>query len=162
MVSGGKGRSHEGAGWKIGRKRVCDSMVDPLARDAGLARTIAWLLRVQALLSAGAALVFAAFAGLPMALAALIGGAIGLFLTALTGLRLVLVHGAADKQLVRTFYRAMALKFVLAVILFVIVAKWFAGYFVPVVTGYGMTLVAYWLSMRKMYMAPNSAIEDNN
>lgn len=125
-------------------------MVDPVAPDAEFARTIAWLMRIQAVLSVLAGLVFAFLGGLAMALAALAGGAIGLFLTALTGLRVALSQGGAAKQMVRTFYRAMALKFVLAVILFVIVAKWFAGYFVPVVTGYAITLMAYWLAMRKL------------
>ena len=85
-----------------------------------------------------------------MALAALAGGAIGLFLTAITGLRVALAQGGEAKSMVRTFYRAMALKFVLAVILFVVVANWFAGYFLPVVTGYIVTLMAYWLAMRKL------------
>lgn len=125
-------------------------MLDQATPDAEFARIIAWLLRIQALLSAAAGLLFAFIGGLPMALAALAGGGIGLFLTALTGLRVALAQGAAARHMVRTFYRAMALKFVLAVILFVIVAKWFAGFFVPVVTGYAITLVAYWLAMRKI------------
>ncbi|TVS11783.1 MAG: ATP synthase subunit I [Wenzhouxiangella sp.] len=125
-------------------------MVDQPQAGAEMARTIAWLMRIQALLSAGVGVVFAVIGGLPMALAALAGGGVGLFLTALTGLRVALAQGAEAKQMVRTFYRAMALKFVLAVILFVIVAKWFAGYFVPVVTGYAVTLVAYWLAMQKI------------
>lgn len=118
--------------------------------DAALARIIAWLLRSQALLAVAVAVVFGLLGGLPMALAALAGGAIGLFLTAITGLRIALATGGEAKTMVRTFYRSMALKFVLAVILFVIVAKWFAGYFLPVVTGYTVTLMAYWLAMRKL------------
>jgi F0F1-type ATP synthase assembly protein I len=128
-------------------------MVDQLASDAEFARTVAWLLRIQALLIVASGLVFVFVGGLPWAIAALAGGGIGLLLTALTGIRVLLSQGAAAKQTVRSFYRAMALKFVLAVILFVIVAKWFAGYFVPVVTGYAVTLMAYWLAMRK-FSAP--------
>lgn len=125
-------------------------MSDRPENDAAFARTIAWLMRSQAVLAVGAALVFAVVGGLQSALAALTGGAIGLFLTALTGLRVALDQKAQPKRMVRTFYRAMALKFVLAVVLFVIVAKWFAGYFVPVVSGYAITLVAYWLAMQKI------------
>ncbi len=125
-------------------------MTETDATDAALARVIAWLLRSQALLAVGVAVVFGLTAGLPMAFAALCGGAIGLFLTAITGLRVALSQGREAKTMVRTFYRAMALKFVLAVILFVVVANWFAGYFLPVVVGYTMTLMAYWLAMRKL------------
>jgi ATP synthase protein I len=137
-------------------------MVDQLASEAEFARTVARLLRIQALLIATCGLAFVFVGGLPWALAALAGGAIGLFLTAVTGIRVVLSQGAAAEQMVRSFYRAMALKFVLAVILFVIVAKWFAGYFVPVVTGYAVTLMAYWLAMRRTLVVPKSPIEDNN
>jgi ATP synthase protein I len=73
-----------------------------------------------------------------------------LFVTALIGLRIALAQGQDPQRMVRVFYRAMALKFVLAVIVFVIVAKWFAGYFAPVLTGYFVSLTAYWLAMRRM------------
>ena len=118
--------------------------------DAALARTIAWLLRTQALLTVAVAVAFGFLGDVPMAVAAMAGGSIGLLLTAITGLRVALATGTEAKTMVRTFYRAMALKFVLAVILFVVVAKWFAAYFVPVVVGYCATLVANWLAMRKL------------
>lgn len=137
-------------------------IVEQQASDAAFARTIAWLLRVQAVMIVLCGLVFVFVGGLPWALAALAGGAIGLFLTAITGIRMVLSQGAAAKQMVRSFYRAMALKFVLAVILFVIVATWFAGYFLPVVTGYAVTLMAYWMAMRKAFAMPNVPIKDEN
>ncbi|MEE4295626.1 MAG: ATP synthase subunit I [Wenzhouxiangella sp.] len=129
-------------------------MAEPDAGQAVLAKTIAWLLRVQAILTVGVALVFGLLSGLPMAIAAMAGGFIGLLLTAVTGLRVALSAGGDAKTMVRVFYRAMALKFVLAVILFIVVAKWFAGFFVPVIVGYCATLVANWLAMRKL-----SAIE---
>jgi len=125
-------------------------MPEPMSDDAALAKTVAWLLRSQAILTVIVAVAFGVLGGLPMALAAMGGGFIGLLLTAATGLRVVLSTGAEAKTMVRSFYRAMALKFVLAVILFIIVAKWFAGYFVPVVTGYAVTLVANWLAMRRL------------
>ncbi|MEE4639730.1 MAG: ATP synthase subunit I [Wenzhouxiangella sp.] len=118
--------------------------------DAAMARTIAWLLRSQALLTVAVAVGFWLLGGLPMAVAAMAGGSIGLLLTAITGLRVALSAAGDAKVMVRTFYRAMALKFVLAVILFIIVAKWFAGYFLPVVAGYSVTLLANWLAMRKL------------
>ncbi len=123
------------------------------------AKTVAWLLRVQAILAALCGLGFAMIGGLAWALAALIGGAIGVFLTVLTAIRVGLALGRDPKSMVRAFYRAMALKFVLAVVLFVIVVQWFAGYFLPVVTGYAATAVAYWLAMRKMAHLPLSTSE---
>ncbi len=124
--------------------------------DDQFAKTIAWLFRVQALLTALAGLAFAMIGGLAWSMAALVGGAIGVFLTGVTALRIGLALGGEPKQMVRAFYRAMALKFVLAVILFVIVAYWFAGYFIPVVSGYAATAVAYWLAMQKMTHLPDS------
>ncbi|MFW5816214.1 MAG: ATP synthase subunit I, partial [Wenzhouxiangella sp.] len=125
-------------------------MVEPASQDtdAALARVIAWLLRSQALITVAVALMFGLAGGVSMALAAMAGGSIGLLLTAITGLRVALSSGSEAKAMVRTFYRAMALKFVLAVILFIIVAKWFPGYFLPVVAGYFATLMANWLAMR--------------
>ncbi len=127
-------------------------MVEPDAQnaDAALARVIAWLLRSQALLTVAVAVAFGLLGGFPMAVAAMAGGSIGLLLTAITGLRVALSSGSEANTMVRTFYRAMALKFVLAVILFIIVAKWFAGYFLPVVAGYFVTLMANWLAMRRL------------
>jgi ATP synthase protein I len=118
--------------------------------EAHFAKTVAWLLRVQALLAGLAGLVFAFIGGLDQALAALIGGAIGVLLTAITALRIGLSLSQDAQVMVRAFYRAMAFKLVLAVILFVIVAKWFAGYFGPVLIGYVATVVAYWLAMWRM------------
>ncbi len=125
-------------------------MEEPETGQALLARTIAWLLRVQAILTVVVAVAFGVLSGVPMAIAAMAGGFIGLLLTAVTGLRVALSGGRDAKSMVRVFYRAMALKFVLAVILFIVVAKWFAGYFLPVIAGYCATLVANWLAMRRL------------
>lgn len=137
-------------------------MVDQAAEGAEFARSIAWLLRVQGLLIVAACVVSVFIGGLPWAIAALVGGSIGLFLTALTGIRVVLSQAADLRRMVRGFYRAMVLKFALAVILFVIVAKWFSGYFAPILAGYAVTLMAYWLAMRKMHLVSDAPIEDNN
>jgi len=129
--------------------------------QAEFAKTIAWLLRTQAVITALAGVAFAMIGGVGWSMAALAGGAIGLLLTAVVALRVGLASSMEPKAMVRAFYRAMALKFVLAVVVFVIVAIWFAGYFVPVVTGYAATAVAYWLAMRKMALLPSS-ITDND
>ena len=48
------------------------------------------------------------------------------------------------------FYRGMALKMALAVVMFVVVAVRFADWFVPVLTGYLVTLVAYWIALLRL------------
>lgn len=114
------------------------------------AHTVAWLLRWQAILSVLGAVVYGLMAGAQMGLAVLVGGGIGLLLTAVTGLRIGLSLGRDPKAMIAAFYKAMAFKLVLAVILFVIVAKWFSGYFLPVMTGYVATVLAYWLAMWRL------------
>lgn len=128
--------------------------------EAQFAKTIAWLFRVQAILTALVGLAFAMIGGLAWAMAALAGGGVGIFLTGVTALRVGAALGQEPKAMVRAFYRAMALKFILAVVIFVIVATGFAGYFVPVVTGYAATAAAYWLAMRKMALLPGSITEN--
>ncbi|MFU8832139.1 MAG: ATP synthase subunit I [Wenzhouxiangella sp.] len=124
--------------------------------EAHFAKTVAWLLRVQALLAGMAAVLFAVIGGLDQALAALIGGGIGVVLTAVTALRIGLSLSQDPQAMIGAFYRAMAFKLVLAVILFVIVAKWFSGYFGPVLIGYVATIAAYWLAMWRMaHIPPN-------
>lgn len=136
-------------------------MVESGSSDEALARLIAWLLRSQALLAVVVAVLFGFIGGLDMAIAALSGGAFSLLLTAVAGLRVALSQGSDAKAMVRTFYRAMALKFALAAILFIVVAKWFAGYFVPVVIGYMVTFMAYWLAMRKASSLPGSVMDND-
>ena len=119
-----------------------------------LARTLVWLLRMQAVFTAIAALVLAVWLGRDAALAGVIGGGIGIVLTAVAALRMVVVGSDAEpSQMVMAFYRGMAMKLVLAVVLFAIVAKWFAGFFVPVLIGYMATLVAYWLALWRLRVA---------
>lgn len=115
------------------------------------ARTVVWLLRAQAMLSVLGSIIYGLLAGVPMALAVLAGGGIGIVLTAVSALRAgAATAGAEPAQMAVAFYRAMALKLVLAVVMFVIVANWFAGYFMPVMTGYVATLVAYWIALLRL------------
>ena len=115
------------------------------------ARAIVWLLRTEAVLTAVAAVSLAFWLGRDAALAGIVGGAIGIVLTAVAALRIVLIGNNAEPgQMVMAFYRGMAMKLLLAVVLFVIVAKWFAGFFVPVLIGYMATLVAYWLALWRL------------
>lgn len=115
------------------------------------AHTVVWLLRLQAVLSVLAALVFGLLAGSGQALAVLAGGGAGVALTGVSALRAGAVASDAEpSQMMLAFYRAMALKLALAVVLFVIVAKWFAGFFMPVLTGYAATVLAYWFTLLRL------------
>lgn len=118
------------------------------------ARSMVWLLRTEAVLTAIAAIALALWLGRAAALAGLAGGGIGIVLTAVAALRIVATGSNAEPaQMVMAFYRAMAMKLLLAVVLFVIVAKWFAGFFVPVLIGYLATVVAYWLALWRLRTA---------
>lgn len=128
--------------------------------EARFAKTIVWLLRVQALLAGFAALIFGVTGGIPLALAALGGGVVGIVLTAGSALRMEMAVARDPQAMVAAFYRAMALKLIVAAVLFVIVAKWFAGYFVPVIVGFAATLVAYWLALWRLAAADTAKGED--
>ncbi|QKK01168.1 MAG: hypothetical protein HND55_15355 [Pseudomonadota bacterium] len=115
------------------------------------AHTVAWLLRVQAMLSVIGALIFGLLVSVEQGLAVLVGGGIGVMLTAVSALRAGAGSSSAEpSRMMAAFYRAMALKLVLAAVLFIVVAKWFAGYFVPILTGYVATVLAYWIALLRL------------
>ena len=123
----------------------------PAHDSAGFARTVVWLLRTQAVLAVAAAIVAGILAGTGSALAVLAGGGIGIVLTAISALRTGAVSAAGDPvAMAAAFYRGMLMKMALAVVLFVIVAAYFAEWFLPVVAGYGVTLVAYWIALLRI------------
>lgn len=118
---------------------------------AGFARTVVWLLRLQAILTVVVAVALAVFYGRDSALAGMAGGGIGLVLTALAALRAGTAAASGEPaRMVAAFYRAMAMKLVVAVVLFTVVARWFAPWFGPVLIGYVATLVAYWVALLRM------------
>ncbi|NEP62003.1 MAG: hypothetical protein F6K31_34505 [Symploca sp. SIO2G7] len=136
---------------------------DSVSGHETFARSIAWLLRTEAILTALAAIGLAFWLGRNAALAGLVGGAIGIVLTAIAALRMLVQGERADPaQMVMAFYRGMALKMVLAVVLFAAVAIWFAGFFVPVLIGYLATLVAYWLALWRLRVATAGEVLTNN
>ena len=60
---------------------------------------------------------------------------------------------AGSKQsaaMAAAFYRGMLLKMALAVVMFVVVAAMFAEWFLPVIAGYVVTLVAYWIALLRI------------
>jgi len=119
--------------------------------QAGFARMAVWLLRTQAVLVVVGALVAVVLSGTAAGVAFLAGGGIGILLTAIAALRTGVVSAEAGvATMVAAFYRAMAMKLVIAVVLFAAVAYWFAEYFGPVLIGYVVTVVAYWLAMWRL------------
>jgi len=115
-----------------------------------------WLLRLQALLGVAAATVAVFAVHVSWALALLAGSGIGIVLTAVSALRSALLpERAGAATMAAAFYRGMMLKMALAVVMFVIVAALFAEWFVPVLIGYGVTLVAYWVALLRIGRAPD-------
>ncbi|GEM_PF-1743373 len=115
--------------------------------QAEFAKTVVWLLRIQAVLAVLASAAWWLLADAGSGLAALVGGSSGVAVTALVGLRMAMSQGAAPSDIVRGFYRAMWLKLALAAFLFIVVARWFAPWFGPVLTGYCATFLAYWWAL---------------
>jgi len=118
---------------------------------SGFARTVVWLLRTQAVMAVVAAIFAGLFGGVAAALAVLAGGGIGIVLTAISALRTGAVSASGDPAaMAAAFYRGMLMKMALAVVMFVIVAAFFAEWFVPVIAGYVVTLVAYWIALLRI------------
>lgn len=128
---------------------------------AAFARMVVWLLRTQAVLVVLAALAGIWRGGTHGALAVVAGGGIGIVLTAVAALRTGSGFGSVA-AMVAAFYRGMALKLVLAVALFVAVALWFAEWFVPVLAGYVVTLVAYWIALIRVGSQQRGDTSGNN
>ncbi|MEX0914468.1 MAG: ATP synthase subunit I, partial [Wenzhouxiangellaceae bacterium] len=81
----------------------------------------------------------------------LAGGGIGIVLTAISALRTGAVSASGDPvAIAAAFYRGMLLKMALAVVLFVVVAALFSEWFLPVIAGYVVTLVAYWIALLRI------------
>ena len=115
--------------------------------QAQFAKTMVSLLRVQAVLAVAASVAWWLASDAGDGLAALVGGSAGVAVTALVALRMAMSQGATLQDIVRGFYRAMWLKLALAAFLFIVVARWFAPWFGPVLTGYCATLLAYWWAL---------------
>lgn len=117
---------------------------------AELAKTIVWLLRLQAGLTVVVTAAFLLWLGTQAAFAALAGGLIGIILTAIAALRLLQVGTDDAAVIVRGFYRAMAVKLAVAMLVFVVVAVQFAAWFGPIMSGYVATLLAYWVALWRL------------
>ena len=73
---------------------------------------------------------------------------IAAFFSLLVALRFLAVSPeAGGEQMVRALFRAEAVKWVWVVLLFGGAAKWFSGYFLPLIAGFVVSLVVHWLAL---------------
>lgn len=94
------------------------------------ARIVLW----QSATAIAGALLFGLWLGLQAALAAFIGGAIGALLSLYFAIKVFSRRGAAPQAVVRTFFRAEALKLVMAAGLFSLAAIYLAEAWLPLIT----------------------------
>ncbi len=107
-------------------------------------RIVIWQLAIG-ILGAG---VWLALAGPREALAAFFGGAIGALLSLYFAIRVFKqARGSDPHGALRAFYRAQAMKTLLAVGLFTVVAVYFADVFLPLITVFIASLSAYWFAL---------------
>ncbi len=86
--------------------------------------------------------------GLEAAVAVIAGGLIGALLTLQAGFRLLGQDPASDpRAVVSALYRGEARKFLLAVVLFGLVAALWPSRFLQVIVGYAATIPVFWVAM---------------
>ncbi|MDT8450137.1 MAG: ATP synthase subunit I [Wenzhouxiangellaceae bacterium] len=150
-----------------GKPQQCQSADRTAGRPAGdsggFAQMAVWLLRTQAVLVVVAAVAAVILFGPGRGLALIAGGGIGIVLTAVAALRAGAVPAdAGPAAMTSAFYRGMMLKLALAVLLFVGVAVMFAEWFLPVLSGYVVTLVAYWVALLRIGTGKDSGSRKTN
>ncbi len=111
-------------------------------------RLLFWLIRWQALVALALAGVFWPWQGAEAALGVAAGGAIGALLTLQAGFRLLGQDASRNpRAVVSALYRGEARKFLLAVVLFGLVAALWPSRFLQVIVGYAATLPVFWAAM---------------
>ncbi|MCG8436404.1 MAG: ATP synthase subunit I [Gammaproteobacteria bacterium] len=82
------------------------------------------------------------------ALAALFGGSIGPILSLYFAVKVFSHRGGTDpRAMAGAFFRAEALKLVLAAVLFSTAAVLFSDVFIPLITTFMATLIVYWFAL---------------
>lgn len=87
------------------------------------------------------------FGGWRAALAALVGGGIGVLLSLYVAIRVGASSDDRPRAMLNAFYRAEAMKLILAVVLFSIAALLFADVYIPLITTFMVGLMAYWVAL---------------
>lgn len=145
-----------------GKPQECQAAGQSASDPTGFARMAVWLLRTQAVLVVVAGIVAVVVFGPRQGLALIAGGGIGIVLTAVAALRAGAVPAdAGPAAMASAFYRGMMLKLALAVVMFVGVAVMFAEWFLPVLSGYVVTLVAYWAALLRIGTGEGSGRRGN-
>jgi ATP synthase protein I len=98
----------------------------------------------QALITLVCAVPWAIFAGIHAGAGAVLGGGISVFLTLYFAVKVFSVDANKDPQgAMSAFFRAEALKLVLAAVIFSLVAKYLTHLFLPVISTFIATLAVY-------------------
>jgi ATP synthase protein I len=106
-------------------------------------RIVLW----QVLVALIGAVLWMTAAGTGAALAALAGGGASALFSLHFALRVFARGVAQPERVLGAFYRAEAVKLILAMALFVVAAKYFGHLFVPLLTTYLATLVVFWAAL---------------
>lgn len=102
----------------------------------------------QAAVTLFAALVWAGLAGMTAGLAGLTGGGISVLLSLYFAIKVFSVDSASDPRgAVSAFFRAEAVKLVLAAVMFSLAAKYFSHLFLPIISTFIATLAVYWFAL---------------
>lgn len=112
-------------------------------------RAVAWrLARWQAGLGLGAGVLLAPWGGWSGVLAAGVGGGLQALLTLYVSARLAAAPPGDPAAMLRGFYRAQIGKWLWAVLVFGVAARFAPQWFMPLLAGYGAGLIANWLALR--------------
>jgi ATP synthase protein I len=86
--------------------------------------------------------------GMQAGIGALLGGGISVFLSLYFAIKMFSVDAAADPRgAVSAFFKAEAVKLVLAAVFFSLAAKYLAHLFLPLISTFIATLAVYWLAL---------------
>lgn len=102
----------------------------------------------QGVIALLAALVWFWAGGVGSSIAALIGGLFGALLSAYFAIRVFSYRAERDPQgFLRRFYRAEAVKLLLAILFFAVVARFHPDRMLEVITAFAATLPVYWFAL---------------
>lgn len=110
------------------------------------ARIVIW----QFLIGIAGAILWGLLGGPRHALAAFVGGGIGAVLSLYFAIKVFDRRHTDPRATAGAFFRAEALKLVLAVVLFSAAAILFADVFIPLITTYAAGLATYWVALLRV------------
>lgn len=120
-------------------------MIDHRSVRRAVARRLA---RLQAVLGLAAGVVLVPFGGWTWLLAAALGGAVQALFSLYVVARLSAAPAGDPAAMLRAFFRAQIGKWLWAVLVFGVAARFAPQWFMPLLAGYGAGLIANWLALR--------------